>query len=232
VSFMPPRLLRASPDLVGNVPGSESTSAVFAWPCKSAFDGTDGCLAMPRALFHFGLMVGLLLPGATTAGSPSYEPAHAARIVPIVWAARSYYAEFRARNEAGSFGHSYVTLGTIDLAGESRQTVVAGFIPRGEMADRWSRFGMPVAGMVGVTRSDFVRRPDARFRIPISEAKYYRVLSKIQEMRRTWTTYELLLSNCNGFVGEIASTAGLRAPLIPARFPVDYVGELRALNSR
>jgi len=187
---------------------------------------------MPRTLFHFGLMVSLLLPAATNAGSPSYEPVHAARIVPITWAARSFYAEFRARDEAGGFGHAYVALGTIDLAGESRQTVVAGFMPRGEMADHWSRFGMPVAGMVGVTRSDFARRPDVRFQITISEAKYYRVLSKIQEMRRTWTTYELLLSNCNSFVSEIASTAGLRAPLIPARFPVDYVGELRALNSR
>jgi hypothetical protein len=187
---------------------------------------------MPRALFHFGLLINLLLPAATNAGGPSYEPAHAARIVPIIWAARSYYAEFRARDEPGGFGHSYVILGTIDFAGDSRQTVVAGFMPRGEMAEHWGRFGMPVAGMVGVTRSDFLRRPDARFRIPISQAKYYRVLSKIQEMRTTWTTYELLLSNCNSFVREIASTAGLRAPLIPAQFPVDYVGELRALNSR
>jgi hypothetical protein len=187
---------------------------------------------MPRVLLHFGLMAGLLLPAVTRAGTPSYEPPHAVRIVPIVWTARSFYAEFRARDEAGGFGHSYVTLGTIDEAGESRQTVVAGFMPRGEMADQWSRFVIPVAGLVGVVRSDFAQRPAVRFRILISEAKYYRVLSKIQDMRRTWTTYELLLSNCNSFVGEIASTAGLRAPLTPARFPVDYVGELRALNSR
>jgi hypothetical protein len=41
--------------------------------------------------------------------------------------------------------------------------------------------------------------------------------------------YELLLSNCNSFVSEIASAAGLRAPMIP-QFPVDYVE--RALDSR
>jgi hypothetical protein len=187
---------------------------------------------MPRVLLHIGLMASLLLPAVTSAGTPSYEPPHAARIVPIIWTARSYYAEFRARDEAGGFGHSFVTLGTIDTAGESRQTVVAGFMPRGEMADHWSRFGVPVAGTVGVVRSDFVQRPAVRFRILISEAKYYRVLSKIQDMRRTWTRYELLLSNCNSFVREIASTAGLRVPLIPAQLPVDYVGELRTLNSR
>jgi len=187
---------------------------------------------MPRALFHFGVIASLLLPSVTNAGNPSYEPPHAARISPINWQARSFYAEFRARDEAGGFGHSYVALGTVDFAGESRQTVVAGFMPRGEMADHWSRFGVPVAGMIGVVRSDLVRRPVVRFRIPISEVKYYRVLSKIQEMRRTWTTYELLLSNCNSFVSEIASAVGLRAPLISAQFPVGYVGELRALNTR
>ena len=214
-----------------NVPGSESTSAVFARWINSAFNGIDGCFAMPRALFHLGILVSLILPAVTNAGSPSFESPHAARVVPIIWAARSFYAEFRARDEAGGFGHSYIVLGTIDFAGESRQTVVAGFMPRGEIADYWSRFGMPVAGMVGVVRSDFIRKPDARFRISISEAKYYRVLSKIQETRRTWTTYELLVSNCNSFISEIASTAGLRVPLSPARFPVDYLGELRALNS-
>ena len=80
-------------------------------------------------------MASLLLPAVTSAGTPSYEPVHAARIVPIIWAARTFYVEFRARDDAGGFGHSYVTLGTIDFAGESRQTVVVGFMPRGETAD-------------------------------------------------------------------------------------------------
>ena len=50
-------------------------------------------------------------------------------------------------------------------------------------------------------------------------------------MRRTWSTYELLLSNCNSFVSEVANTAGLRTPLLTAQLPVAYVSELRTLNS-
>ena len=98
---------------------------------------------MPRVLFHFGLVVSLLLPVVTSAGTSSYEPPHGPRIVPIIGGARSFYAEFRARDDTGGFGHSYVTLGTIDFAGESRQTVVAGFMPRGETAGDWSLFAAP-----------------------------------------------------------------------------------------
>jgi hypothetical protein len=70
-----------------------------------------------------------------------------------------------------------------------------------------------------------------RFRIAISSANYYRLVSRILEMRRTWTTYQLLLVNCNTFVSEIASTAGLRTPLLVAQFPIAYVSELRSLNT-
>ena len=83
-----------------------------------------------------------------------------------------------------------------------------------------------------MVRSDIVRRPDARFRIAISKANYHQIVSRIRDMRRTWSTYELLLSNCNNFVSEIASTAGLRAPLLATQLPVAYVSELRTLNSR
>jgi hypothetical protein len=38
--------------------------------------------------------------------------------------------EFRARDEAGERGHSYVTLGTIDASGGMRQTTVVGFLPK------------------------------------------------------------------------------------------------------
>ena len=188
---------------------------------------------MARVMLLVGFIVSLaLLPSSdVAAGSGNYEPPFPPRIAWSTSDARSFYVEFRARDEAGGFGHSYVTLGIVDSSGRVRQTVVAGFMPSGVRDDYWSQFGIPVAGVVGVGRSDLVRRPDVRLRIAISKANYYRIVGRILEMRRTWTTYELLLINCNSFVSEVASAAGLRTPLLAARFPVAYVSELRTLNS-
>jgi hypothetical protein len=188
---------------------------------------------MARVLLWVGLILSLaLLPVSDVgAGNTNYEPPLPPRIVWATTDARSFYVEFRARSETGGFGHAYVTLGTIDSSGQLQQTVVAGFMPRGMRDDFLSQFGVPVAGVVGVVRTDLVRRPDVRLRIAISKANYYRIVSRILEARRTWTTYELLLVNCNTFVSEIASIAGLRTPVLVAQFPIAYVSELRSLNS-
>jgi hypothetical protein len=145
--------------------------------------------------------------------------------------AKSFYAEFRARNDAGGFGHSYVVLGTVDATGGTRETVVAGFMPKSANDDYWGQFGIPVTGLVGVARSDLIRRPDVRFRIAISKTRYYQVVITVVNLRRTWTTYELLVRNCNSFVSEVADAAGLRTPLVTAQFPVWFIAELRRLNS-
>jgi hypothetical protein len=166
------------------------------------------------------------------AGSANYERTYPPRMLAVTGEARSYFVEFRARDEVGGFGHSYVTLGAVEATGTVRETVVAGFMPKSAADDYWGRFGMPVTGLVGVVRSDFARRPDARFRITIGKSTYHRVMGKISQLRRTWTTYELLVQNCNNFVGQIAESAGLRTPMITAQYPVRYVAELRALNSR
>ena len=129
-------------------------------------------------------------------------------------------------------GHSYVVLGTVDATGEMRETVVAGFMSKGADDDYWGQFGIPVTGTVGVVQLDFTRRPAARFRIVVSKVEYYRVVREIYRLSKTWTTYEVLLQNCNSFVGQIAASVGLRTPLVAAQFPVRYVTELRALNSR
>src|SRR6516225_5930776 len=188
---------------------------------------------MDRALLWAGLILSLAAFPASDvgAGTTNYEPPFPPRIVWATTDARSYYAEFRARSERVGFGHAYVTLGIIDSSGQLQQTVVAGFMPRGMRDDVLSQFGVPVTGVVGVVRTDLVRRPAVRFRIAISRANYYRIVGRILEMRRTWTTYELLLINCNTFVSEIASTAGLRTPVLVAQFPIAYVSELRRLNS-
>jgi len=173
----------------------------------------------------------IVLPTGAGAGSSTYEPTFQPRIIAASAEARSFYVEFKARNDGG-FGHSYVTLGIVDTIGQLRETVVVGFMPKGAEDDRWSKFGIPVTGSVGVSRSDFVRRPNARFRLAINRVTYFRLVNKVRDLRNAWTTYELLVRNCNNFLDEIASSAGLRTPIVTAQYPVDYVTDLRALNSR
>ena len=176
--------------------------------------------------------IALLLATCAIARSGDYEVTHPPRIVTASADAIAYYLEFRARYEVGGFGHSYVTLGTIDATNHGHPTVVAGFVPRSPDDDYWSKFALPVIGLVGVTRSDLLHKADARFRITINRATYFRVVSEIRRLHSTWTSYELVVHNCNSFVSEIASSVGLRTPLISAQYPVHYVAELRSLNSR
>jgi hypothetical protein len=173
----------------------------------------------------------LFAPDAA-AGSTTYEPTYPPRIIAVTAKARAFYLEFRGRHEAGGFGHAYVILGTIDGIGQVSENVVVGFMPKSAEDDYWSKFGVPVTGWVGVARSDFTRRPEARFRIAVSRTTYFRTLNKIRSLRNTWTMYVLLLRNCNDFVNEIASSVALRTPTLTVQYPVDYVTELRVLNSR
>jgi hypothetical protein len=175
--------------------------------------------------------LGLLLATGAEAGNDTYERTQPPRIIAVAADARSFYLEFRARNEVGGFGHSYIALGTVNASGQRRQTVVVGFMPRSTDDDYWSKFGLPVTGRLGVTRSDLLRRPDARFQIAVNESTYLRLVGKVRSLRRTWTQYELVIHNCNNFVSEIASSVGLRTPLLTAQYPVGYVTELRALNA-
>ena len=67
--------------------------------------------------------------------------------------------------------------------------------------------------------------PTLAFELAVNEATYLRLVSKVRSLRRTWTQYEIVVHNCNSFVGEIASSVGLRTPLITAQYPVGYVTE-------
>jgi hypothetical protein len=160
-----------------------------------------------------------------------YERTHPPLILPASPEATAFYVEFRARDEVDGFGHSYVTLGSTDTGGRTHQTVVVGFLPKSADDDRLSKFGLPVTGLVGATRSDFAGRPRIRFRVVVSRTQYFQVLQEIHRLRRTWTTYQLLLRNCNNFAGQIAVTIGLHAPMVTTQYPVRYMSELRALNS-
>src|SRR5262245_5987927 len=177
--------------------------------------------------------VAMFLPPGALAGGSSYERTYPPRMIAVAAEARSFYAEIRARNEIDGFGHSYITLGTIGATGGMKETVVAGFMPKSANDDYWAQFGVRVTGLVGVVRSDYIRRSaDVRLRVPISKAQYYRIVNMIYTLQKTWTTYHLLTQNCNNFVSEIAHSVHLRTPMITVQYPVHYMAELRALNSR
>ena len=95
----------------------------------------------------------MLLNSTAQAGTGNYEPTHPPHIAAVPVDANSFYIEFRARNEVGGFGHSFVTLGTIDAFGHLHRTIVVGFMPKSGDDEYWSQFGLPVAGLVGYTTS-------------------------------------------------------------------------------
>jgi len=70
----------------------------------------------------------VLSPFGAEGGFTSYERTYPPCIIAVAAEARSFYVEFRARDEVGGFGHSYVTLGAINAVGEVRETVAAGRI--------------------------------------------------------------------------------------------------------
>jgi len=45
-------------------------------------------------------------------------------------------------------------------------------------------------------------------------------------------SWSVVVRNCNNFMSQIADTVGLHVPMVTAQFPVHYVAELRALDSR
>jgi len=51
-----------------------------------------------------------------------------------------------------------------------------------------------------------------------SKPTYFRVVNKIRGLRHTWTSYELLIHNCNDFVSEIATSLAPRTPVVTAQY--------------
>jgi hypothetical protein len=92
-----------------------------------------------KACFY-GSLVLLFVTGAE-AGNDTYEPTQPPRII----------ANTAARNAIGGFGHPYITLGTDDASGRDRRRWL---IPRSADDDHWSKFGLPVTGMLGVSYDD------------------------------------------------------------------------------
>ena len=188
---------------------------------------------LPNAVASLCAAVGILMLASldVRAGVGDYETTNPPYINAPRPGPKSYFVEFRGRNEVGGFGHSYVTLGTADAAGHWQRTAIFGFMPKDEDGNFWAQIAVPVSGWIGVTQSDFTTSPDVRFRRKISRAQYKQITSEIQDLQKTWTIYLLLVHNCNDLVAHVAQSIGLNVPLLSAQWPVDYVEELKSINT-
>jgi hypothetical protein len=137
-----------------------------------------------------------------------------------------YYVDFRART-AASWGHAFVWYGK----SSERAVEVAGLTPAGDTASYILGYVTWVPSETGASYGDL--DPEyltAHYKVYLSEADAKRVFAYIKHLKETSPLWSAEISNCTGFIGDIAAFMGLKTPSRWIR-PEAYVNELKALNS-
>jgi hypothetical protein len=137
-----------------------------------------------------------------------------------------YYVDFRART-AASWGHAFVWYGKTS----ERQIEVAGLTPKGDVAEYVLGYITWVPSETGKSYGDL--DPEyltAHYKVYLNEADARRVFAYIKHLKENSPVWNAELTNCTGFIGDIAEFMGLKTPSRWTR-PEDYVNELKALNS-
>jgi hypothetical protein len=137
-----------------------------------------------------------------------------------------YYVDFRART-AASWGHAFVWYGK---TGE-RTVDVAGLTPAGDVKEYILGYLTWVPSETGASYGDL--DPEyltAHYKVYLSEADAKRVFAYIKHLKESSPVWSAEISNCTGFIGDIAEFMGLKTPSRWTR-PEAYVNELKALNS-
>jgi hypothetical protein len=137
-----------------------------------------------------------------------------------------YYVDFRART-AASWGHSFVWYGK----SSERAVEVAGLTPAGDTAQYILGYITWVPSETGASYGDL--DPDyllAHYRVYLSEADAKQVFAYIERLKKSAKVWNAETTNCNGFIGDIATFMGLKTPSRWIR-PENYVNELKSLNS-
>jgi hypothetical protein len=137
-----------------------------------------------------------------------------------------YYVDFRART-AASWGHAFVWYGKTN----ERAVEVAGLTPAGDVAEYILGYFTWVPSETGASYGDL--DPEyltANYKVYLSEADAKRVFSYIKHLKDSSPVWNAEISNCTGFIGDIASFMGLKTPTRWTR-PENYVNELKALNN-
>ena len=137
-----------------------------------------------------------------------------------------YYVDFRART-AASWGHAFVWYGKTS----ERQVEVAGLTPAGDVGPYILGYVTWVPSETGASYGDL--DPEyltAHYKVYLNEADARRVFAYIKHLKENSPVWNAEISNCTGFIGDIAGFMGLKTPSRWTR-PEDYVNELKALNS-
>jgi hypothetical protein len=69
----------------------------------------------------------------------------------------------------------------------------------------------------------------AHYKVYLSEADAKRVFAYIEHLKKSSPVWNAEVTNCTGFIGDIAAFMGLKTPSRWTR-PEAYVNELKALN--
>jgi hypothetical protein len=165
------------------------------------------------------LLMYLCVSGA--AGIVGGKVARAATVAP-------YYVEFRAV-EIGVYGHSYIAYGRLNANGQPSSVQYADFHPKGGNVGLVVGHLLPVGAAVVPEKETFSLPIVARYRHPLSEAEYRKLLAALAQQQTNPHLWNAIVNNCNTFVGEMAKAVGLRAP--PSlMFAYQFVPALRSLN--
>jgi hypothetical protein len=137
-----------------------------------------------------------------------------------------YYVDFRART-AASWGHAFVWYGKTG----QRAVDVAGLTPAGETGSYVLGYLTWVPSETGASYGDLdPQYLTAHYKVYLSEADAKRVFAYIKHLQANSPVWNAELTNCTGFIGEIAEFMGLKTPSRWTR-PENYVNELKALNN-
>ncbi len=163
---------------------------------------------------------------ASIEASPDNISARPAIRKPSPSAKGPYYVDFRART-AASWGHAFIWYGKTS----ERQVEVAGLTPAGDTASYILGYFTWVPSDTGKSYGDL--DPEyltAHYKVYLNEADAKRVFAYIKHLKEHSPVWNAEISNCTGFIGDIATFMGLKTPSRWTR-PEAYVNELKALNS-
>jgi hypothetical protein len=146
-------------------------------------------------------------------------------------AARSHYIEFRAAR-IGTYGHSYVVYGRLNVRGEPADFHYTDRHPMGNYAVMAIGHVLPVPANTKWDPEVLALPVSSSYRHSLTAAQYQKLLHTVRaaeaEKAPTWNA---LSNNCNHYAARLARAAGLKAP-DDLQLSYGFVPTLRELNAR